>query len=221
MNSIDAMKLKAKFNHAKRSHSDEGQLPRIRLSQCRPVHTTRLSIGKRFAAMYGFALGPLELSVKIEPAVYSELIRDPRISHGAFRIWHLLRDMTGNNSCCWPSVRTIAELTHCAKESALAWIVELEASGYLRIERGHRHKANRYFVGGSKSYHGGRKDYPIGGRKDGTELNPVIQSKNSGRAACVKAQPPALPEAKKELRAPDALLKSLVQNLYAANKLTQ
>ncbi len=38
-------------------------------------------------------------------------------------------------------------------------------------------------------------------------------------AACVKAQPPALPEAnKKALRSSKALLDSLVQNMYAANR---
>lgn len=157
--------------------------------------------------------------MKIDPALYSQIVRDERISHGAHRLWCLLRDMTGNNPCAWPSVNSICKSIHCGKDAAFGWIIELEAAGYMRVERGNQHKSNRYYLnGGSVQNRRGPKAHPPSGSKSGYELNPVIQSKNSGRAACVKAQPPALPEAKKGLRASDASLLSLVANLYAANK---
>ncbi len=133
------------------------------------------------------------LYVKLDPALYSQIIRDDKISHGAFRLWHLLRDMTGANACCWPSVETISKLIHCGKDSVLLWLVELEASGYLRIERGHRHKSNRYFVGGRKENHGGSIQGIIGGPKRGMESIPIIESNTVGVAA--KALPdPDKPE---------------------------
>lgn len=114
--------------------------------------------------------------VKVDPALYSQIIRDKSLSDGAFRLWHLLRDMTGANNCCWPSVRTVSELLGCNKNSVLARIIELESNGYLRIERGNRHKSNRYFVGGTAFKTGGTPAKTIGGTRTGTELNSQIQS---------------------------------------------
>ena len=43
-----------------------------------------------------------------QEAVYRKLIRDPNVSHGAFRLWHYLRDRADNAGKCWPEQRTIA-----------------------------------------------------------------------------------------------------------------
>ena len=114
--------------------------------------------------------------VKIDPTLYSQILLDERISNGAFRLWHLLLGMTGKNPCCWPSVTTIAKKLHTNRNSVMKWITELEAALYLRVERGHQHKSNRYFVGGTKTELGSTKSSPIGGTKSVHELNPTIQS---------------------------------------------
>ena len=94
-----------------------------------------LSAGPTLFGCLGWLEGFEPACVKIDPALYSKIIRDTTLSDGAFRLWHLLRDMTGANSCCWPSVRTVSKLIGCNKNSVLARIIELEAAGYLRIER--------------------------------------------------------------------------------------
>jgi len=142
-----------------------------------------LSAGPTLFGCLGWLEGFEPACVKIDPALYSKIIRDTTLSDGAFRLWHLLRDMTGANSCCWPSVRTVSKLIGCNKNSVLARIIELEAAGYLRIERGNRHKSNRYFVGGTGNKTGGTPAKTISGTKAGTELNSQIQSISVSRAS--------------------------------------
>lgn len=122
------------------------------------------------------------LCVKIDPALYSQILLDERISNGSFRLWHLLLGMTGKNPCCWPSVTTIAKKLHTNRNSVMKWITELEAALYLRVERGHQHKSNRYFVG-TKTLLGSTKSSPIGGTKTLHELNSSIQSNSVSRAS--------------------------------------
>jgi hypothetical protein len=73
-------------------------------------------------------------------SVYSRLVRAD-ISHGAFRLWHLLRDHMNNDSgLAWPSQRTIANLMHCKIDSLKGWTNELDQAGFLKVERrGQRH----------------------------------------------------------------------------------
>lgn len=69
-------------------------------------------------------------------AVYSRLVRDPSISHGAFRLWHLLRDYRNSLSgLAWPSQKTIAQAMHCDVHSLKRWTQELLTAGYVSIER--------------------------------------------------------------------------------------
>jgi hypothetical protein len=63
--------------------------------------------------------------------VYRRLILDDRISHGAFRLWHYLRDKSNRKGQCWPAQRTIATELHCKPHSLAGWIDELVNSGYL------------------------------------------------------------------------------------------
>ena len=62
---------------------------------------------------------------------FSALLKD-RISHGAFRLWHILRDHenveTGN--CC-PGYRTLTDEIRCSRNSIKGWLDELRASGWV------------------------------------------------------------------------------------------
>ncbi len=140
------------------------------------LRSLSVSVGPTLFGCLGWIEGFELVCVKVDPALYSQIIRDKRLSDGAFRLWHLMRDMTGANNCCWPSVRTISELLGCNKNSVLARIIELETNGYLRIERGNLHKSNRYFIGGTGFKTGGTPAKTMGGTRTGTELNSQIQS---------------------------------------------
>ncbi len=70
-----------------------------------------------------------------QEAVYRKLIRDPNVSHGAFRLWHYLRDRADNAGKCWPEQRTIAREMHSKCHSLPGWIQQLAAGGYLHTER--------------------------------------------------------------------------------------
>ncbi len=73
-------------------------------------------------------------------SVYRRLVRDGRISHGAFRLWHYLRDRANKENVCFPQQRTIAVELHCKPHSLSGWIKELVACGYLAVEvRGTNH----------------------------------------------------------------------------------
>ncbi len=171
------MRLFRKFKGRRNEQRHVTRAPHRRSTSS--IHLGWLSLLSREPTLFG-CLGWIEgfapLCVKIDPALYSQIIRDKNLSDGAFRLWHLLRDMTGANNCCWPSVRTVSVLLACNKNSVLARIIELEANGYLRIERGNRHKSNRYFVGGTAFKTGGTPAKTIGGTRTGTELNSQIQS---------------------------------------------
>ena len=81
--------------------------------------------------------------------VYRRLIWDDRISAGAFRYWHYLRDQMDAHSYVreyYASMRTIEAALHCKHESVTGWNEQLSAAGYLSWERqGTEHK-HRYRV---------------------------------------------------------------------------
>lgn len=136
---------RAHCRHAKLFTAD---VTKQRLSHSAPAcHPS--SVGKRFAATGGRALGQLVFLVKIDPAVYSRILRDLTVSHGAFRLWHLLRDMHGNNGYAWPGTRFLQRSFRCGSTTLLKWIAELEAAGYLRTERGNVARASHYFIMGA------------------------------------------------------------------------
>lgn len=67
--------------------------------------------------------------------VYRRLIHDARICHGAFRLWHYLRDRANKSGNCWPEQRTIASDLHCKTHSLPGWTEQLETAGYLTSEQ--------------------------------------------------------------------------------------
>jgi len=68
-------------------------------------------------------------------AVYERLVMDPSISHGAFRLWHLLRSKYANaRGLAWPGQRRIAKDLGCDPHSIKGWTSQLVAGGYLRVE---------------------------------------------------------------------------------------
>lgn len=76
--------------------------------------------------------------------VFSRLVRDKTISHGAFRVYHLLNDYAGKKCICWPAMRTIATEIHCKLNSVVIWIAELEAAGYITITTKGKNHFNVY-----------------------------------------------------------------------------
>ncbi|MEI8290376.1 MAG: helix-turn-helix domain-containing protein [Verrucomicrobiota bacterium] len=69
--------------------------------------------------------------------IFANLIRDGRVSHGAFRLWHALRDYTDHASKCFPGQRRLAADISCHPTSLKPWTDELIAAGWLKVEGGH------------------------------------------------------------------------------------
>lgn len=137
------------------------------------------------------------MTTKSANAVYGRLVRDERISHGAFRLWHLLRSYADQRGNAWPRQETIAAQMHCKKESIRGWLDQLISGGYLTTRTAGK---NHHFVytlrfGGPPN--GTAKDFsrspsgsfavPLSGLRgppNGTvtnpsELNPITKSTRS------------------------------------------
>jgi hypothetical protein len=67
---------------------------------------------------------------------YGVLVRDKRLSHGAFRVWHCLRDYTDRASKCFPGQRRVARDIGCDIHSIRKWTAELVAAGWLKVQGG-------------------------------------------------------------------------------------
>lgn len=63
--------------------------------------------------------------------VFAKILRDPNISHGAFRLWHAIRDYQGKNQIAFPGQRALQNDLHCSMGSIKGWIRELVDHGYL------------------------------------------------------------------------------------------
>lgn len=87
-----------------------------------------------------------EDGLKVDPKLFTALSHDTRISNGAFRVWHILYGMTGNNRYCWPSIRTLAKRLNASTRSVIDWLAELKEFGYVKVVNGGRHTSNRYAV---------------------------------------------------------------------------
>jgi hypothetical protein len=64
---------------------------------------------------------------------FGALIRDHRLSHGAFRLWHALRDYTDHASKCFPGQRRLAADIGCNLHSLKPWTEELTSAGWLAV----------------------------------------------------------------------------------------
>ena len=178
--------------HFPRRHENRLEEHSAGLLHCNPYfqvipvcRISKPSACKRFSAASRGDLGLWIIAVNFSPETYSKLIRDKRISHGAFRVWHLFRDMTGKNPNCWPSLQTIADTIGCSKPSVTVWLGELTAAGYVAIEAGNRRRSNRYQINGSLPKSSGLKLTLSGsnlnhsGLKTAPELNPLnLNSQN-------------------------------------------
>ena len=67
---------------------------------------------------------------------FAAIIRDRRLSHGAFRLWHALRDYTDHASQCFPGQRRLAKDIGCNLHSLKPWTAELMAAGWLKMTKG-------------------------------------------------------------------------------------
>ena len=73
--------------------------------------------------------------------VYRRLIHDKRVRHGAFRLWHYLRDRADKSGKCWPEQRNIAAELGCKTHSLPGWTSQLVTAGYLSVEKiGQNHR---------------------------------------------------------------------------------
>ncbi len=70
--------------------------------------------------------------------VTREFIRDPNVSHIAFRVYVYILDRAGKTETAFPSMRLIADQTRMAKSSAQKAITDLERLGWLKVERSKR-----------------------------------------------------------------------------------
>lgn len=66
-------------------------------------------------------------------ATYKALAFDKRISHGAFRLWHVLRDFAGNKLKCWPGQRRLMRSLGSNFETIGRWRDELIHTGWLKV----------------------------------------------------------------------------------------
>lgn len=71
---------------------------------------------------------------KVDPRVFGELVEDPRVSHGAFRLWHCLFKHANPRAEAWPAQRTIARKIGCKPHSLKGWTRELVEAGYLAMD---------------------------------------------------------------------------------------
>lgn len=81
-----------------------------------------------------------------DPLLYRKILRDERISHGAYRLWQLLREMANKDNECWPGQRYIGRTIHCDAHSVKKWITELISGGYIVRHPGGPHRSTRYHV---------------------------------------------------------------------------
>ena len=79
-------------------------------------------------------------------SVFRRIIYEGRISHGAFRLWHYLRDRKDKNGQTWPKQSTIAGDLHCKESSLTRWTEELKAAGYVSVERIGQNHYYRYTI---------------------------------------------------------------------------
>jgi hypothetical protein len=74
-------------------------------------------------------------SAKTQGLLYGKIRDDMKVSHGAFRLWHVLKGMSGKNGCCWPGQRYLAEKYPFSIHSLKSWIQQLVDGGYVRLEK--------------------------------------------------------------------------------------
>lgn len=107
--------------------------------------------------------------------VYRRIVCDARLAHGAFRLWHYLRDRKGKVSGkCYPDVRDIARDIHCKTHSLPRWTSRLESCGYLATEkRGQNHKLQFTILYGD--HKGGLPEWATRGKAQPVSCRPKGQ----------------------------------------------
>src|SRR6266850_1070882 len=82
--------------------------------------------------------------------LWRRAIRDGRISHGAFRLWHWFYDtrdlggVPGRVSGVWADAEHIAKNLQCKRDSVYKWNQELQAAGWLTWEIKGQNQAHSY-----------------------------------------------------------------------------
>ena len=76
---------------------------------------------------------------------YKQLVLDNRIAHGAFRLWHLLRDYAGKKMQCWPGQRRLSKDLGSNFDSIAKWRDSLIKNGWLKVEK-RKNGGHQYFI---------------------------------------------------------------------------
>jgi DNA-binding transcriptional MocR family regulator len=84
--------------------------------------------------------------VKLNPRLYSQILYDMRIGLCAFKLWHLLRDRTGDHQSAWPGFRSLKRDLGAGAGAIQQAIKQLESAGYLRVKVGNRRRSSEYFL---------------------------------------------------------------------------
>lgn len=136
-----------RYDSRKQTSHQCARLTKPRLFQFASV---RSGISRKRCVLRGSAdrceLGQSKAYVKIDPTLYSTILRDRKVSNGAFRLWHLFREMTGKNPTCWPGQRYIRKALGCSFDSIAKWTKELEELGYIQCRRGNQKSSSCYLV---------------------------------------------------------------------------
>jgi hypothetical protein len=76
-------------------------------------------------------------------ALYGRLVR-AKISSGAFRLWHYLRDFIDQDGRCWPGQRLMVKELRCDAKSLKGWTQQLVEAKYLAIVGRKEHGTYHY-----------------------------------------------------------------------------
>jgi|GEM_PF-4477825 len=67
---------------------------------------------------------------------YKAIAFDKRLPHGAFHLWHILRDYAGKKKSCWPGQRRLCRDLGSNFETVARWRDQLIQCGWLQIRSG-------------------------------------------------------------------------------------
>lgn len=78
--------------------------------------------------------GAVKPLLPFSPQSYTALVMDTRLSHGAFRLWHLLRQYADDKGQCWPGMRRLRAQLASSLSQIAKWRAELVRLGYLSVD---------------------------------------------------------------------------------------
>jgi len=68
-------------------------------------------------------------------AIFRKLVKDRSLSHGAFRLWHLLLSYANKNGESWPTQERLGNELGAKRGTIAVWTEKLVQSGYVSIKK--------------------------------------------------------------------------------------